>query len=149
MFLYLLYPWLSHENDRNVRFVLFTKTWNARTSIVGDSSALLIANSRFWLEVSDLDVHSVYRTVDGYIPSWSNWFDGEPSFRSKVGDEICVIRFERRYDGKWDGSKCSYPTMFYCESTYGLIQVSTINTKLPILAILASKEIYLQWGLNL
>ena len=71
----------------------------------------------FWLGVSDLDVHSVYRTVEGYIPPWSNWGSGEPSFRSKVGDLNCVRRLEASNDRKWYDTKCSWSTWFYCESS--------------------------------
>ena len=79
-----------------------------------------------WLGLSDLEVHSVYRTVEGILPAWTNWYPWQPSFEEKLKtghtlEQSCAVRI--RTDGKWDDNDCGRTERFYCETKGNSFQI--------------------------
>ena len=71
---------------------------------------------RIFLGVSDLDLETVFRTVDGFITPWANWDSNEPSgtVGHAHGMEDVVVRLN---GGRWRDRSISQTHPFFCEGT--------------------------------
>ena len=71
---------------------------------------------RVWLGLDDLDIESVYRTVEGFTASWANWNPGaEPNGNAGMvaGSNDCASRYST---GQWNDGNCPSQFNFYCET---------------------------------
>ena len=64
------------------------------------------------LGITDAVVETVFRTPEGLVTSWMNWYSDEPNDASKTLQEDCVARHT---GGLWRDWRCSYQWNFYCE----------------------------------
>ena len=66
-----------------------------------------------WLGITDLDVVSVWRTPEGFVSAWLNWYSTEPNGRASGQEERCAVR--RPTHKRWWDARCSDMEMYYCE----------------------------------
>ena len=68
-----------------------------------------------YLGLSDLEVETVFRTTDGFVVPWTNWFAPNPQGNAGLAEglEDCGGRIHDRQ--KLGDYGCHHNMMYYCE----------------------------------
>ena len=110
-------------------FVLTVYDWNVLKSGIKYSSKsyrFILFDCSLYLGLSDLDVETVFRTTDGFVAPWTNWFSPNPQGNAgqAEGTEDCGGRIHegtedcggRIHDRQQLGDYgCHHNMMYYCE----------------------------------
>ncbi|XP_048248007.1 low affinity immunoglobulin epsilon Fc receptor-like [Haliotis rufescens] len=68
-----------------------------------------------WIGLRDTTRSNAYRWTDGSVPTYTNWYKGEPSFTYRGQDEDCVQILLLMFGSAWNDADCSKLRWFVCE----------------------------------
>ncbi|XP_048250903.1 lectin BRA-3-like [Haliotis rufescens] len=68
-----------------------------------------------WIGLRDTTRSNVYRWTDGSVPTYTNWYKGEPSFTYGGQHEDCVPILSQTVGSVWNDDDCSEVRWFVCE----------------------------------
>ena len=100
----------THRNTNTHNFIQSTDT-PTLPNMVKHIHTVTISSSVL-LGITDAVVETVFRTPEGFITPWMNWYSDEPNDASKTQQEDCVVR---HVGGLWRDWRCSRQWNFYCE----------------------------------
>ena len=77
------------------------------------------ANFSLWIGLEDSAVEGMFRWTDGYLVTWLNWENGQPTGDSYSDENVddCIVRRSGTL-GQWLDKDCREQKNYYCEKIF-------------------------------